>query len=181
MVDRRYQAIKRELVRVRRRKRRIRYWRPVAITAAACFILMRFVVGVSVVSGMSMAPSLLPGDVVFSQRLGAHPKNGSLIIIRDSLGDQIVKRVEGRQGDILEVTADGHLIRNGELIREPEVWYGSQDTSQWIDFPLTLPKGTLFCLGDNRPLSLDSRQRTIGPILYKDVEGCILFVLRGQH
>lgn len=181
MADRRYQAIKRELARVRRRKRRIRYWRPVVLTAAACFLLLRFVVGVNVVSGMSMAPSLLPGDVVFSQRLGTHPKNGSLIIIREPSGEQIVKRVAGTEGDVLEVTADGRLIRNGKLVREPEVWYGSQDASQWIDFPVTLPKGTLFCLGDNRPLSLDSRHRSIGPIPYKDVKGSILFVLRGQR
>lgn len=181
MADRKYLAIKRELARVRKRKRRRRYWRPVVLTAVVCFVLLRFVVGINVVSGMSMAPSLLPGDLVFSQRLVKGAKDGSLIIIKEPSGEKMVKRVVGTAGDTIDVTADGHLIRNGNLVQEPGVWYGAQDTSQWIDFPITLQKGTLFCMGDNRPLSLDSRHRAIGPIPNKDVEGRILFVLRGQH
>lgn len=181
MADRAYREIKRELAQVRRRKRRRRYWRPVVLTAAACLILLRFVVGINIVSGMSMAPALLPGDLVISSRLGAGAKNGSLIIIREPSGDKMVKRVAGTAGDTLEIMPDGHIIRNGELVQEPGAWYGEQDTSQWIDFPITLPKGTLFCMGDNRPLSLDSRQRAIGPIPMGKVEGRVLFVLRGQR
>lgn len=151
------------------------------IAIAACFLLLRFVVGINIVSGMSMAPSLMPGDVVISQRFGVRAKKGSLIIIQDPSGEKMVKRVAGTAGDTLEVTPDGHLIRNGKLVQETGVWYGSQDTSQWIDFPITLPDETLFCLGDNRPLSLDSRNRSIGSIPYGEVEGRILLVLRGQR
>lgn len=181
MADRAYREIKRELARVRRRKRRRRYWRPVVLAAAVCLILLRFVVGIDIVSGMSMAPSLLPGDVVFSLRSGIGAKDGSLVIIRELSGKLMVKRVAGTAGDTLEITPDGHLIRNGELVQEPGVLYGGQDTGQWIDFPLTISKGTVFCLGDNRPLSLDSRQRAIGPIPKRKVEGRVLFVLRSQR
>lgn len=181
MADRAYREIKRELARVRSRKRRRRYWRPVLLTVAACLILLKFVVGINVVSGMSMAPALLPGDLVFTCRWGRGAKDGSLIIIREPSGEQMVKRVAGTAGDTLEIMPDGHLIRNGDLVREPGVWYGGQDTSRWVNFPITLSKGTLFCLGDNRPLSLDSRQRAIGPIPLEKVGGRVLFVLRGPH
>lgn len=173
--------VEKALIQVRKGKRRKRYWRPVICTVAACFLILRFVLGISLVSGMSMSPALMPKDVVFSLRMSAPPKAGEIVIIREPSGAEIVKRVAATAGDTLDITPDGHLIRNGKLVSEPDVLYGEQDTSQWIHFPILLPEGTLFCLGDNRPVSLDSRDRSIGPIPLKTVKGRVVFVLRSQH
>lgn len=170
--------VEKELKRLRFHRRLRHYWGPVLAAAAVCFFLFRFVISINIVSGMSMAPSLLPGDVVFSLRIGPAPTSGELAIIREPSNVEMVKRVVGTAGDTLEVTPDGHVIYNGQLLQESFAWYGSQDTGQWIDFPVTLPQGTIFCLGDNRALSLDSRHRVIGLIPVDEVEGKVLFVLR---
>lgn len=160
-------------------KRRRRYWAPVAGAAVFCLVLFHLVLNIHLVSGASMAPSLLPGDVVLSLRVGPAPEYGDLVIIREPSGQEMVKRVAGVAGDTLDITPDGHVVRNGGLLEEPTAWYGGQDTAQWISFPLTVPEGSVFCLGDNRPLSLDSRHRAIGPIPVGEVVGRVFFVLRG--
>lgn len=170
--------VEKELERLRSHRRLRRYWRPVLAAVTACVLLLRFVISINIVSGMSMAPSLLPGDVVFSLRIGPAPASGELVIIKEPSGVEMVKRVVGTAGDTLEITPDGHVICNGQSQQESSVWYGEQDTGPWIEFPITLPDDTVFCLGDNRPLSLDSRHRMIGPIPMDEVDGRVLFVLR---
>lgn len=181
MDDIRLLQVEKALEGVRRGKRRRRYWKPVIFAVAVCFLLLRFVVGISLVSGMSMAPALMPGDVVFSLRAPAPVKDGSIVIIREPSGEEMVKRVAGTAGDTLDITPDGHLIRNGELVSESDVLYGAQDVGQWIHFPILLPEGMLFCLGENRPVSLDSRDRSIGPVPLNQVKGRVVFVLRRQR
>ena len=174
-------AVERELKRLQRTRRLRRYWGPVFCGAAICILLLHFVVRIHIVSGASMAPSLLPGDVIICWMPCVEPERGDLVIIHEPTGMEMVKRVVGLAGDTLEITPEGHVIRNGQLLKEDAAWYGGQDSSQWETFPLVVPEGTVFCLGDNRPLSLDSRHRAIGPIPLKEVLGEVIFVLRWQR
>lgn len=80
-----------------------------------------------------------------------------------------VKRVIGREGDVLEFK-DGAVWRNGEKLDEP---YINEPMEFSMDGSYTVPDGTVFVMGDNRNHSSDSR--FIGPVPVDHVLGRVVF------
>ena len=80
---------------------------------------------------------------------------------------------------------DGDLfLYQRRLFQEPE--YGDvvvihrqdleRDMDDWITFPYTVPEGSYFCLGDNRPRSEDSRE--LGAFRRQEITGKVLAQFR---
>ena len=65
---------------------------------------------------------------------------------------EFVKRVIGLPGDTVELD-EGQVIRNGEALDEPYVLNNDRRSMK----PVTVPEGSYYVLGDNRPVSNDSR------------------------
>jgi signal peptidase I len=121
-----------------------------------------------------------------SHRLGAEPKVGDIVVFHPPAGadaqpaacgagdtgegteapcarptakqsDQtFIKRVVALGGDTVALR-DGHVIRNGRRATEPFAVACRQGDD--CDYPraITVPPGSVYLLGDNRPGSLDSR------------------------
>jgi signal peptidase I len=118
----------------------------------------------------SMAPTILHGDHVLSDRLTYRfrdPERGELAVFSSpDTGELTLKRVVGVGGDRIEVR-DGVLLVNGERQREPFV---DRDVVDGVFFgPVRVPAGTVFVMGDARDNSRDSR--AFGPVPVDDVEG----------
>ncbi|WCB96166.1 Signal peptidase I [Baekduia alba] len=66
-----------------------------------------------------------------------------------------IKRVVALGGDTISVR-NGHVIRNGKQVSEP---FTAPCTGEICDFPktITIPKGAVYMMGDNRGNSDDSR------------------------
>ena len=66
----------------------------------------------------------------------------------------------------------GKVTVNGKEER-----YTDDLTTQQADiaFPLTVPEGTVFVLGDNRGVSLDSRSSRVGCVDERKIVGKVLF------
>ena len=84
--------------------------------------------------------------------------------------ERLVKRVIGIPGDEVDIR-EGYVYVNGEKLNEP---YAKGETfSAEIKFPISVADNKLFVLGDNRPVSEDSR--AFGLINYNQVEGKVAF------
>ncbi len=84
--------------------------------------------------------------------------------------ERLIKRVIGIEGDVIDIK-EGLVYRNGERLKEP---YAKGKTDpKGLQTPITVGKNQLFVLGDNRVVSIDSRE--IGLIHIKQVEGKAVF------
>lgn len=125
-----------------------------------------------VVQGLSMEPTLNEGDNLYYTKFH-NPTYGDLIIFQtqNPKYSYMVKRVIGLAGDRISVNADGSVIRNGEPLIEPYIKVDKLGNSTMAE--VTVEKGKLFVLGDNRAVSIDSRDTTIGQIPRESVYGTI--------
>ena len=88
-------------------------------------------------------------------------------IIRGKAGkNHLIKRVIGLPGDEIKIE-EGQVYINDELLEETYV--KGETYADALEFPLIVPEGKVFVMGDNREVSLDSRQ--LGFIDYKQIEG----------
>lgn len=70
--------------------------------------------------------------------------------------NNLIKRVIALEGDILDIK-EGYLYINGKKKQEEYVSSLTFENSDFL-YPVEVPKGKVFVLGDNRQNSLDSRQ-----------------------
>lgn len=115
-----------------------------------------FVVQVSVVRGHSMEPCLHDGDRLVVDRVAynlGEAQRGDVAILRYPRDPAVdfVKRVVGLPGDRVAMH-HGLLFVNGEVADD----YGCITDHQEMD-ELVVPTDHFFVLGDNRPVSCDSR------------------------
>ncbi len=127
------------------------------------------------VEGPSMRPTLENGDKVVVSTIGYKPKSGDVIVLSgtDGLKKPIVKRVIAVAGDVVDINfTTGVVTVNGK-----EESYSDELTNQQADiaFPITVPEGTVFVLGDNRDVSLDSRSSRVGCVDERMIVGKVLF------
>ncbi|GGX97822.1 signal peptidase I [Streptomyces minutiscleroticus] len=106
----------------------------------------------------SMSPTIAAGDRVLAERIGGgEVERGDVVVFKQaSWGDlPMVKRVVAVGGDTVACCTDGRLTVNGEKIDEPYLRPGEPAEAGTIP-EVTVPKGRLFLLGDERSGSLDS-------------------------
>jgi signal peptidase I len=122
------------------------------------------------VSGPSMQPTLQTGDVVVLNRK-EEVSVGDIIVIGGVKNYWLIKRVIAcEEGDTIEIK-DGMLKVNGKIVEEDYVLDGvSARQDDRLDL-ITLKKGEIFYLGDNRCNSSDSR--TYGACKDENVIGVV--------
>ncbi len=122
------------------------------------------------VEGSSMVSTLQSGDRLLLNCWDREVEYGDIIAIRREKAMPLIKRVIAKEGDTLYIDAlSGGVYRNGELLNEPYV----TETTPCKDLKgeVTIPKGCLFVMGDNRSDSHDSRYEDIGMVSAADVIG----------
>ncbi|MFF9034746.1 signal peptidase I [Streptomyces sp. NPDC014892] len=106
----------------------------------------------------SMSPTITSGDRILAERVdGSEIKRGDVVVFRqETWGNApMVKRVVAVGGDTVACCTDGKLTVNGKQIDEGYLPEGQQAELTGIP-EITVPKGRLFLLGDERSGSLDS-------------------------
>ena len=138
--------------------------------ALVLFLVFQFAVGVSVVDGNSMLNTLKSGELVIYSRLEKNVQKGDVVALSLPSGEFYVKRVVALAGDSVDIR-DGKLYVNGIEEKEEIVLGDTLPESETFIYPVTVPQGHVFVLGDNRPESVDSRY--FGPVNLQQITGVI--------
>jgi signal peptidase I len=118
-----------------------------------------------VISSRSMAPTYTPGDRIFAERVdGGEVRRGDVVLFSEPERypeiAYVMQRVIGVGGDrVVCCTGEGpgsRLIVNGKPSPEPYV-NGDDANGMRKSYDVTVPKGRLFLLGDNRSDAWDAR------------------------
>ena len=175
----------------------------IVLAVVITLLIKNLVFSTTIVRKESMVPTLQDGNVLVVNRLAQVTKQplerGDIVVIEaplaaktnsdfayykeDSFLEKVgklfrktlyIKRVIGLPGEHLVIDGDDIYI-NGELIEEDYTNPDREKVPPDYDQEIEIPEGYVFCVGDNRDRSLDSR--ALGLIPINKVEGKTSFRL----
>ena len=168
----------------------------------ALFIISN-IITVTQIKEHSMEPTLIENDRIIVYKLGYifnEPDFGDIVILNRGIEERgiiknmvnegkdiidnikyrftgeieknnLVKRVIGVSGDIINIEGVNLYINN--ILQEEGYITGSTQAKNNIKYPLEVPEGKVFVLGDNRGKSLDSRD--FGLINIDNIKGKVVY------
>lgn len=146
----------------------------IVYSVALVVLLLSFAFRMITVDGTSMTNTLQDNDRVFLTSVLYQPKQGDIVVFT-KLQRPLIKRVIAVGGQTIDIdTAAGTVTVDGVVLDEPyirEPMRPAGDTA----FPLTVPEGSVFVMGDNRNNSSDSRVSTVGCVDTRYIVGHVLF------
>lgn len=131
----------------------------------------------TIVKQTSMQDTLNPNDYIIMYKMAyagdREPERGDIVIFESSLTDErgddklLIKRVIGLSGDTISIR-DGKVYVNNELFEEDYLKDGITPGSL---NNVKVPKGRFFVMGDNRVVSVDSRNDEVGFVAETAIKG----------
>ena len=158
-------------------KREALEWgRSLLIAFAIVFLIFFVLIRLVNVEGSSMLPSLEEGDRLVISNLFYSPENGDIVVTSadNGLSKPLIKRVIAVEGQTVDLDEDGKIMVIGLVVEEPYLEDAVTDPGD-LTFPVTVPEGCVFLLGDNRAHSTDSRSNEVGFVEEDDIKGRVLF------
>ncbi len=179
-------ATKEEIKETRSVWAEIYEWIDTAVITVVCILLLfTFVFKQVQVDGTSMCDTLQNGERVVVSDVFYKPQYGDVIVISNEVygGIPLIKRVIATEGQWVSIT-DG-IVYVGDS-KDTMVPKGNEFTEQsteavvavshgYHSYPLQVPEGTVFVLGDNRSISLDSRTESVGFVRTEQILGKALY------
>ena len=158
------------------------YLKDIAFWITGIILAYSFLFRIVTVSGPSMNTTLVHGDclVLLGSFLAGEPEYGDIIVASKQSfdnGSPIIKRVIATEGQTVDIDfVSGTVYVDGIALEENYISTGTH-MREGIEFPLTVEKGCIFVMGDNRSVSKDSRSPDIGLIDKREVLGKAIFLL----
>lgn len=155
-------------------------------------LLFTFVLREAFVDGDSMNDTLFDKDKLIVSHLFYEPEAGDIVIINSEngyvydengeltatagLNKPIVKRIIAMGGQEVNIDFDkGEVYVDGVLLDEPYIKESTTLDESGHDYPVTVPEGYVFVMGDNRNNSTDSRSALVGFVPESQILGKVVF------
>ena len=126
--------------------------------------IFTFVVRIVGVDGNSMNNTLFNGDWLLVSAVNTEFEQGDIVISTqpNAFNEPIVQRVIAKGGQTVDIDfIRGIVYVDGEALDEPYIAEKTK-TTEGTAFPIVVPQGKLFLMGDNRNDSTDSRSPMVG-------------------
>lgn len=145
----------------------------VVVAAAAVLVAMLWM-PVLRICGTSMEPTLQDGQIVVTVK-GSSFEPGDVVAFYQG-NTLLIKRYIAGPGQWVDIDDDGNVSVDGTLLDEPyiaEKAYGETN----IKLPYQVPEKRFFLMGDNRDVSIDSRNTTVGCVSSEQIVGKVVFCI----
>ena len=143
-------------------------------TVAAVAVLIAVIfLPVLKIYGKSMKGTLEGGDIVFSLKQ-SNPKTGDIIAFYYN-NNILIKRVIATSGDWVDIDEAGNVFVNNVKLEEPYLKEAKAFGECNIELPYQVPDSRIFVMGDNRSVSIDSRNTSVGCVAEEQIVGKIVF------
>lgn len=143
----------------------------VVVAALAVLVAMLWM-PVLRIYGSSMVPTLSDGQIVISVKTESfEPGDIAAFYHGNKL---LIKRYIAGPAQWVDIDDDGNVSVDGQPLDEPyltEKAYGQTN----IELPYQVPEARYFLMGDNRDVSVDSRNTTVGCISKDQIVGKVVF------
>lgn len=148
---------------------------PYVLIILAVIIIRTFIITPVVVSGDSMKPNLNNGELLLVRKIGYNNntiKRFDIIVLKDG-DDEIIKRIIGLPGEHISYK-NNNLYVDDTVVEQNYTFRDTKDFNlEEICTCSIIPEGKYLVLGDNRPISKDSRQ--IGLVDIDNIVGKAVF------
>ncbi|SEH61234.1 signal peptidase I [Ruminococcus flavefaciens] len=162
------------------------------LTVFVIVMIFTYLLHPVVVDGNSMNDTLFNGNRIFMTTVYSGPHYGDIIVIDNNksylldennnvkerdisqsfLNECLIKRVVAEPGQTLMIDPENEqVIVDGKVLDEPYIKDTVVDAGDAFDFPITIPEGYYFVMGDNRRASSDSRVGDVGLIKKDQIYG----------
>lgn len=140
-------------------------------------LFFTFILRIAYVDGDSMLPTLENKDKLMVSYLFYTPKASDIVIVdSEGLEKYIVKRVIAVEGQTVDINFNtGEVMVDGVVLEENYINNLTQRDEGGHQYPVTVPDGCVFVMGDNRMNSTDSRSGLVGFVPVDDVVGKVFF------
>lgn len=156
------------------------------------YVLFAYIFTVVDVSGDSMLPTLSDNDMILVNNGRYTPKNCDVVVVsgktaglfdedgnvteKAGIDFKMIKRVIAVSGDTVDIDFENGIVTvNGEALEENYISEPTTRDEGAFEYPLTIPEGYVFVLGDNRNISKDSRHEDVGLIPEDEIMGKAVF------
>lgn len=170
----------------------------IIVSVFAVILIFTFICRPVTVDGSSMQPTLnesidpdIPPDKLIMFTFLYTPRVGDIVIIENekayyykkgsdntelisgaSIGKRLIKRVIADEGQTIDIDFENGIVKvDDETLSESYIKAPTYLNPGAFEYPVTVPEGYVFVMGDNRNNSIDSRDPSVGFVKKEDVIG----------
>lgn len=159
----------------------------VMIAVFVVLLIFTYLFSIAIVQGDSMLPTLRADDRLLLVNFSS-PEPGDVVVLDSrasyvfdsegnlqegsGLGKKIVKRLIATENQVVDIDfSTGIVYVDGVALEENYTMTLTTRDEGAFQYPITVPEGYVFVLGDNRSVSKDSRHPDVGLISEDDIVG----------
>ncbi|MCQ2416270.1 MAG: signal peptidase I [Oscillospiraceae bacterium] len=164
------------------------------LTVFLFLLIFAYILRPVTVDGSSMNPTLYHEDNLVILTCGYQPKNGQIVVIDDQysghyldydqkevyetqgMGIVLIKRLIAHGGQEVDIDFENGIVKvDGAELDEPYIADPTTMDEGAFHYPITIPEGYVFVMGDNRLHSTDSRSPSVALIPTNEILGTGFF------